>query len=355
MKIAIVGSGNGAVTAAVDMVDKGHDVRLYCRNESISKFDVALEKGGFDFNNEGEEKFIEFTDISDDMEYVLDGADIVQVIIPSSFIEYYAKVMSKFVTNDHLIFFNIAASMGSIRFMNVLEDRHIDVHPHFAEANTLTYGTRVDFNNAKVDLSLNVRRVFFSTFDRSELNESYEKVSKIYDYLVKESLLKTNLENGNPEVHPGPTLLNVGRIDYSEEFSLYKEGITKHTVRLLHAIEIERLNLGRKLGFELSTAKESRIQRGYLERKDEDEPLNRLFNTSPVFSQIPGPNHVENRYLTEDIAYGLVLWSSLGRVIDVPTPNIDAVIMIASTILERDFFEEGLTIEELGLDKLGLE
>ena len=42
--------------------------------------------------------------------------------------------------------------------------------------------------------------------------------------------------------------MNVGRIDYSEEFSLYKEGITKHTVRLLHAIEIERLNLGRKLG-----------------------------------------------------------------------------------------------------------
>ena len=275
MKIAIVGSGNGAVTAAVDMVDKGHDVRLYCRNESISKFDVALEKVALILIMR--RKFIEFTDISDDMEYVLDGADIVQVIIPSSFIEYYAKVMSKFVTNEHLIFFNIAASMGSIRFMNVLEDRHIDVHPHFAEANTLTYGTRVDFNNAKVDLSLNVRRVFFSTFDRSELNESYEKVSKIYDYLVKEeSLLKTNLENGNPEVHPGPTLLNVGRIDYSEEFSLYKEGITKHTVRLLHAIEIERLNLGRKLGFELSTAKESRIQRGYLERKDEDEPLNRL-------------------------------------------------------------------------------
>ena len=47
---------------------------------------------------------------------------------------------------------------------------------------------RVDFNNAKVDLSLNVRRVFFSTFDRSELNESYEKVSKIYDYLVKKKV-----------------------------------------------------------------------------------------------------------------------------------------------------------------------
>ena len=51
------------------------------------------------------------------------------------------------------------------------------------------------------------------------------------------------------------TLLNVGRIDYADSFALYKEGITKHTVRLLHAIELERLTLGRKLGFELLTAK----------------------------------------------------------------------------------------------------
>ena len=47
-----------------------------------------------------------------------------------------------------------------------------------------------------------------------------------------------------------------------------------------------------------------------------------------------------------------MLWSSIGRVIDVPTPNIDAVIIIASTILET--FEDGLTVEELGLEKLDL-
>ena len=45
MKIAIVGSGNGAVTAAVDMYKQGHDVRLYCRNQSIHKFDQALKEG----------------------------------------------------------------------------------------------------------------------------------------------------------------------------------------------------------------------------------------------------------------------------------------------------------------------
>ena len=44
MKIAVVGSGNGAVTAAVDMVNQGHDVKLYCRNSSIKKFNNALER-----------------------------------------------------------------------------------------------------------------------------------------------------------------------------------------------------------------------------------------------------------------------------------------------------------------------
>ena len=48
------------------------------------------------------------------------------------------------------------------------------------------------------------------------------------------------------------------------------------------------------MGFELSTAKDARIERGYLEQVDEDEPLNRLFNNSPVFSQIKGPNQVNS-------------------------------------------------------------
>ena len=356
MKIAIVGSGNGAVTAALDMISKGHEVKLYCRNQSIHKFDKAFERGGFDFINEGDKTFVKFTDISDDMSYVLKDAEVIQMIIPSSFIEHYAKTMAPLINNDQLILFNIAAAMGSIRFINVLEKQHIETMPKFAELNTLTYGTRVDYDKAEVNLSLNVQKVHFSTYDKSYLTESFKTIKALYPYIVKEeSLWKTNLENGNPEVHPGPTLLNVGRIDYADEFALYKEGITPHTVKLLHAVELERLSLGRKLGFELNTAKGARIERGYLSNDDEDEPLNKLFNTSPVFSQINGPNDVENRYLTEDIAYGLVLWSSLGKVIGVPTPNIDAIIVIASTILERDFYTEGLTVESLGLEKLGLE
>lgn len=106
---------------AVDMVNQGHDVKLYCRNSSIKKFNNALEKGGFDFNNEGAESFVPFTEISDDIEYVLKDAEIIQVIIPSSYIEYYAEIMVEHVTSEQLIFFNIATPWHQFDLLTYLK------------------------------------------------------------------------------------------------------------------------------------------------------------------------------------------------------------------------------------------
>lgn len=105
------------------------------------------------------------------MGYVLEGAEIVMLCIPSSFIEYYAELMSSHINNDQIIFFNMAAAMGSARFIKVLEEYKIETRPIFAEANTLTYGTRVNFETASVDLSLNVRKVYFSTLNEKDLTK----------------------------------------------------------------------------------------------------------------------------------------------------------------------------------------
>ena len=115
--------------------------------------------------------------------------------------------------------------------------------------------------------------------------------------------------------------------------------------------------LGRALGFEVEGARESRINRGYLE-EDKNKTLQELFNTSEVFGQIKGPTSVTNRYITEDISTGLVLWSNLGKILKVPTPNIDAIIVLGGTLLQTDFYKIGLTVEKLGIkgvhDKQGL-
>ena len=73
---------------------------------------------------------------------------------------------------------------------------------------------------------------------------------------------------------------------------------------------------------------------------------NEKFDGNPAF---PAPSTVDTRYLNEDLPFGLAPWSSIGRKWGIPTPNIDAVIRIASTMVGVDYFTKGLKVEDLGI------
>ena len=45
-------------------------------------------------------------------------------------------------------------------------------------------------------------------------------------------------------------------------------------------------------------------------------------------------------------------WALIGRAWGVPTPTIDAIIQIASIILNVDYFKEGLTMDDLGIAEM---
>jgi opine dehydrogenase len=47
---------------------------------------------------------------------------------------------------------------------------------------------------------------------------------------------------------------------------------------------------------------------------------------------------LDYRYITEDVPYGLVTWSSIGDMLGVPNPTMKACIQIASVLLDRNFW-----------------
>jgi opine dehydrogenase len=67
-----------------------------------------------------------------------------------------------------------------------------------------------------------------------------------------------------------------------------------------------------------------------------------------------GPFSMQDRYVTEDIPMGASLSVSLARKAGVSTPTYDAMIHLASTVNETDFFRSGRTLENLGLGTLSL-
>ena len=358
-KVAILGAGNGGMTAAADLKEQGFEISLYELPQFEKNLKVMQEKGGILLQEPNEvpfkEVFLPLDLITSDIKAAVKDAQIVMLTIPGFAIEAFAEVLAPVVTEDQVIFFNGAAAMGCVRFANKAKELGIDKKFKLCEVNSLSYGTRGFADEARVELTLRVKKLFFSAYPKEDTAELLDVCKQIYKCLVPaKNIWHTTLENGNPEVHPGPCMLNAGRIDYSNgEFWLYREGITKHTVNVLHAIEHERMAVGKALGFDLEDAVQSRYGRGYFSNDKED--LQTLFNTSEVFTKIKGPTSVTGRYFTEDISNGLVLWSNLGKVANVPTPNIDAVIVLGCSLLQEDFYTTGLTLDKLGFGGLSVE
>ena len=54
----------------------------------------------------------------------------------------------------------------------------------------------------------------------------------------------------------------------------------------------------------------------------------------------------------EDVGYGLVPMSELGRMVEVPTPTIDAIIRLVSDATGIPYYSNGLTLEKMGINNL---
>jgi len=351
-RVAVVGAGNGGITAAADLKNRGKEVSLYELPQFKKNIDDLRQAGSITVIEESGQFTATPDLLTTDIREAIEGAQVILVTIPSFATEEFARKLAPAVTEDQLIIFHCAASMCARRFLIIAGEIGVQTEFKIGELNTLAYGTRAFPEKGLVELGLRVKQLFFAAIPASRTAFLLEDARQIYESIEPaENVWNVLLSNGNPEAHCA-CILNAGRIEYSKgEFWYYKEGVTPHTINIMRAVDQERIALGRALGFELEEGRKARVKRGYL-RDDPDAPYEQLFNTSPVFSKIKGPLSVDSRYLVEDISNGLTMFSSLGKVLGVPTPVSDAIVTLGSTLLQNNFYETGLTLEKLGLGNL---
>ena len=155
------------------------------------------------------------------------------------------------------------------------------------------------------------------------------------------------LSNGNPVIHPAIMLTNTGLIQrVGGDWEFYADGVTPAVADLIQAVDEERLALGRAVGVDLLPEPEMCLRQGYSDSADYLE----CYRDGAGFQGLGGPASLEHRYLTEDVACGLVTMLELGEVFGVKLPTIAAVVQITSALLGRDLRAES----RRGLAKLGL-
>ncbi|SNT27522.1 opine dehydrogenase [Anaerovirgula multivorans] len=347
MKIAVLGSGNGGCAVAADFALKGHDVYLFDFEEFNENINAIMKNGGIFVDGD----FVGFAEIKyagHDIEKVITGADLIMVVRPAFGTKLFAEAAKGYIQKGQKIVICPGSCGGSLIFKKglglELEDESIIV----SETSTLPYACRV-IAAGKVHIYIKLLGGIYLAAIPSRLTENVLiDLKEVYPGIVPaKNVLQTTLQNGNPVIHPAVTLLNAALVEREKgDFYFYEEGVTPSVGRLMEAVDKERIEIGKKLEIEIIPNPVLGLIQGYMQESNYDTG----YSKGRGFKGIKAQSKLDNRYMNEDVGYGLVFMSELGKQIEVETPIMDSIINIASVIMGKEYREmKSRTPETLGL------
>jgi opine dehydrogenase len=199
---------------------------------------------------------------------------------------------------------------------------------------------------ARVEIHGIKLRVPVAAFPASDTPRVLELAEQLYpEFTPASNVLETSLDNIGAVLHPGTVILNTNRIEAGKDFDFYR-GMTPTVTHFLEMIDAERLAVAEVFGVQLDSAREW-LRKTY--DGVEGETLYECIQSNVAYHGIKAPKSLHVRYIYEDVPTGLVPLTSLGAVAGVATPTCRSLVDIACALFDRNFWQEGRTVEKLGL------
>ncbi len=350
MKIAVMGGGNGSHTIAADLSLKGHRVNMFEKEIFAVQMKEVFESCQIEISGVAGQGKAQLNLVTTDIRRAIEDVEIIFIPLPGFAIGTYAELLAPFLREDQLVII-MPGTLGTLEFRKILRDKGNKKNIILAEVGGLPFATRL-VGPGKVK-TFHIRSICpFATHPGNQISIVYDKIKELYpSFRARNNIIETGLGFLNPLLHPAGVLLNTGRIERSHgDFYMYEEGMTPSVVKVIEAIDKERLAIGEKMGIKLLSAVEMMVESGYGPKGT----LWQAINASEGLTPIKGPDSLANRYITEDVPYGLVVWASIGNAVGIETPTMDALIGIGSVIIGEDCWKKGRNLEKMGIDRLGL-
>lgn len=348
-KVAVLGGGAGAHAMAADLASKGLEVNMCEAPEFEESFRPVLERQEITYIGAyGEEKIAKLKKATTDFKEALQGVEYIMMPVPAIGHERFFSAIMPYLEDGQTI---VAwpGNYGALFFSNILRKRKVKNNIIFGEGSTLPWGCRLE-SPSRVVISRERTTMLFATLPAKYVTKAIEDLQDFYPLVACENVLAASLNNLNPIVHPPGCILSAAWIDtLQDDFYYYKQGTTLSTLKTIKAVYQETTRIAEAIGVKMSQYPEESF---WSKRTIMAVGSKQVPPKEGTVSELSGPSSMEHRYITEDIPYGLVVLAKLAEKFGIDVPTIDAIIHLASVINDTDYFKEGRSLEELGIEGL---
>lgn len=343
-RITVLGGGNTAFSLAANLALAGHAVLIWEHPDFAATLDPICASRTIQLEGAARTGGATLAGVTTDPAEALAWSDLLLCSVPSYAHAPFIAQLKPHLRSGHVLTL-LPGNLGALAFAKSLRDAGV-TGVVLVESDTAPYVCRKIAPDRAVIWGT-VARLGLGVFPASQTAEVLPELQAIFPGAIAYAhVLETGLSAMNPVVHPPGVLMNAGRIERSKgEFYFYEEGVTPAVVNAIEALDAERRAVGSAYGLELTPVAEAFHAAGFGPAGD----LWAVINGSRMLTALRAPGQVDTRWLTEDVPYGLATWAALGDAAGVETPMIDALITLASAVLDRDFRAEHRSLTDLDL------
>ncbi|HLG70149.1 MAG TPA: NAD/NADP octopine/nopaline dehydrogenase family protein [Chloroflexota bacterium] len=232
---------------AADLSLAGHEVSLYLYLRNRERFAETFATRRIRISGAGRTGDAAIRLVTDDMAAALDGTRVVMVPLPAFAHEDVARKAAPHLRAGQVVCLT-PGTFGSYVFARTL--RELGGAPAVtAEAATLPYGTRI-CGPSDVRVTMVAEHLPTGVFPAKRTAETLDVLCQVYPATEPVSdALDAALLNVNGALHASLTIMNAGPIEGMDSFDIHRQGSTPAILRVMAALEGERIALRERLGY----------------------------------------------------------------------------------------------------------